>query len=304
MKRLALFSVFFLIGLGLVFSQSITVTSPSGGDAWVKGSTPTIAWTKSGTMDANVKITLRNTDGSLHSVITMSTPNDGNYPWTVPASLANGDYRIRVKTVDNSVTDDGDQFSVKVCDSGSSNSCSKFLVYKPAEGSVYWKGFPIEIKWKNKIQVLPGTLQARKVLQKVPANKLELKKDMSMLKLVKIEIKSVKCMSVAQMIPKLESMYKQKKLSPENVKTMMKIPWLVELLKWKTIAAMTPDDGSFTWNGSGTFKKGCYVVRITKLWCDASDSDRVATSARFSIIPIQIPQWFIQKAEVLQEQTD
>jgi len=101
-----------VMGMGLIFSQSITVTAPAGGATWHKGDTPTITWTKSGTMDANVKITLRNADASLHTVITMSTPNDGSYPWMIPGSIPNGTYLMRVKTVDNAVTDDSPAFTI------------------------------------------------------------------------------------------------------------------------------------------------------------------------------------------------
>lgn len=288
-------------------APAITVTSPTGASQWCRGETKNITWTSSGSLDSNVKINIFKGSIDPANFVTQltATTASGSKGWAIPGSATVGTYYVRVKEASGTVTGDSPGFQVKDCGSSpSGSSCSKFIITKPEKGSIYWKGFPIEIKWKKKIQILPGTIQAKRVLQKVPERMIKPELDMSKLKLVKIEIKSVKCMTVAQMIPKLKVMYAQKQLSTDKIKMMMEIPWVVELLKWKTIAAMTPDDGSFTWNGSGTFKKGCYVIRITKLWCDASDSDRVATSGKFSIIPIQFPEWFKKKAVVLKEKTD
>ena len=139
----------------------------------------------------------------------------------------------------------------------------------------------MEVKWKYKLQVLPGTLNPKKVLQVQQVAQTKLAKpirEMSMIKMVKIEIKSVNCISIAQFTPALKSIYAQKKVSLEKVDILMKIPWVVEFLKWKTLKAMTPDDGSEVVTIPLSYKKGCYVIRVTKLWCTSSDPDRRATS--------------------------
>jgi hypothetical protein len=93
---------------------SITVTSPHSGDTWYKGDTKTITWTKTGTMDSNVKIRLRNSTSTTNILdITNSTLNDGNYSWEIPTSVAPGNYVIRVSTTDSQVYGDSDVFQIK-----------------------------------------------------------------------------------------------------------------------------------------------------------------------------------------------
>ena len=90
---------------------SITITSPSSGTSWKKGTTYTITWTKSGNMNSRVKIRLYQGNTKVLRIAD-STANDGSYSWTVPGSLQNGQYRIRVKTIDNQVYDDSDSFEI------------------------------------------------------------------------------------------------------------------------------------------------------------------------------------------------
>src|SRR4029434_4217235 len=65
----------------------ITLTSPNGGETWVKGTTQTITWTDN--ISGNVKIRLRN-GSALAAIIATSTPSNGSFAWTVPTSLATG----------------------------------------------------------------------------------------------------------------------------------------------------------------------------------------------------------------------
>jgi len=95
-------------------TASITLTNPNIGSNWRKGSTYTIQWTKTGTMDSNVKITLRDSTSTTKILdIKISTLNDGSYSWLIPASVAPVNYVIRVRTMDNAVYGDSDCFSIK-----------------------------------------------------------------------------------------------------------------------------------------------------------------------------------------------
>ncbi len=92
---------------------TITVTAPATGTTWNKGATRTIGWTKSGTMNAYVKLRLYNSAGTaVAAVIADNVANSGTYSWTVPAGLAVGNYLVRVKTVDNQVYDDSTVFTI------------------------------------------------------------------------------------------------------------------------------------------------------------------------------------------------
>ena len=103
MKRM--FFLFALMALApALMADGITVTSPAAGVTWYRGSPYTITWTKSGAMPDTVKIRLRRwgapeSEASVAD-ITDSTANDGSSdPWTIPNTVAAGDYFIRVRTI-------------------------------------------------------------------------------------------------------------------------------------------------------------------------------------------------------------
>ena len=111
---LFIFSIVFLCSFS--FAQDITITSPETGDIWCFGKSYTINWTKSGDMHDSVKIRLYNSTGTTKILnISDSTDNDGSFSWTIPASVPEGSYRIRVKTINNLVEDDSDIFRVIKC---------------------------------------------------------------------------------------------------------------------------------------------------------------------------------------------
>lgn len=124
-------------------SASINVLNPL---TWCNGQSHSIKWTKSGNMNSNVKIRLYNSTGTNKILnITNSTANDGNYDWNIPATVSPGEYRIRVKTVDNLVFDDSSTFLISDCS-------GKLKVTSPCEyGSTVtlWGNTKTLIKWNN-----------------------------------------------------------------------------------------------------------------------------------------------------------
>jgi len=93
-----------------VFGESITVIAPNGNEVWYTGNTVTITWSSENLSD-NVSIELYE-NGSLESIISASTANDGSYSWTIPEALPSGGSRtIRISsTVDTGIFDDSDDF--------------------------------------------------------------------------------------------------------------------------------------------------------------------------------------------------
>jgi hypothetical protein len=72
----------------------ITVTSPNGGEVWVRGTTRIITWQDN--VPWNVKIELWK-GGVYNSLITASTPSNGSCYWAIPATIPSGnDYKIRI----------------------------------------------------------------------------------------------------------------------------------------------------------------------------------------------------------------
>ncbi len=77
--------------------ETLTVTSPNGGENWVGGSTHSITWMSTGSPTALVKIELVKPGVALNKVIISSTPNDGSYDWVIPMTQALGsDYRVKI----------------------------------------------------------------------------------------------------------------------------------------------------------------------------------------------------------------
>jgi len=143
----------FVITNASIPSANITVTNPHSGDNWAKGNPHVITWTKSGSMNANVKIKLYNTAGTTKILdITNSTPNDGIFSWNIPGTVADGNYIVRVKTLDNAVSDDSDVFRI----SNASTPASSITVTKPSSGEALRRGRAYTIRWTKH-----GTQNAR-----------------------------------------------------------------------------------------------------------------------------------------------
>jgi hypothetical protein len=111
-RKLFLFYCLLFYG-SFAFSQSITVVDPHRGDAWCRTGTYRINWTKTGLMDEKVKIRLYDSSSTIKILnIVNSTDNDGSFSWTLPVSIAPGNYRVRVKTLVGEVYDDSDTFKI------------------------------------------------------------------------------------------------------------------------------------------------------------------------------------------------
>ena len=143
-KRVFLLFLILMFVSALGFSQSITVTSPHSGDTWYKGHTYTITWTKSGSMDSQVKITLYKPDlTTLQMIIVRPTNNDGSYPWHIPSSLPSGQYVVRVKTMDNAVYDNSGVFTITTPPPAGAS----ITVTNPNSGDCWKKGQTHTIRW-------------------------------------------------------------------------------------------------------------------------------------------------------------
>ncbi len=122
-----------------VTPPSITVTAPAAGVNWAAGSTKTITWTKTGALDANVKIELYKGGAKVLDIIA-STGNDGSHDWPVPATLTAGsDYLVRVTTADNACYDDSGLFTI--------STSPTITVISPAAGVAWKRGSKQSILW-------------------------------------------------------------------------------------------------------------------------------------------------------------
>lgn len=85
--------------------QSITVTSPNGGEQWMKGTWHYITW-DSDNQDGNVRIALIFGQQAPYRklIIARNAPNSGSFHWRVPYRLRAGSfYKIAVKSIDGAM---------------------------------------------------------------------------------------------------------------------------------------------------------------------------------------------------------
>jgi len=111
MKQMTLI-VILVLGISKLFSLSITVTSPNGGENIQRGENFEIIWQDD--LSENVIIELFKNESYL-STVSGSTESDGSYLWAVPAGLeVDDDYKIKItSTILSSVNDMSDSdFSV------------------------------------------------------------------------------------------------------------------------------------------------------------------------------------------------
>ena len=101
-----------------IFNPTLTVTSPVSSSAWIRGTENTISWTSTGIL-ANVKIELFLNDTFVLE-INASTPNDGDYSWTLPSDLDLSTlYQIKLTDVSNAlIYDYSDYFEVTIPSDG------------------------------------------------------------------------------------------------------------------------------------------------------------------------------------------
>ena len=84
-----------------VTGGDIAVTSPNGGETWVKGTMHPVTWTTS--LCGNVGIELWK-GGLLRSMIAQSVPANAPFNWTIPnvnTLVPGNDYKVRVKSLAN-----------------------------------------------------------------------------------------------------------------------------------------------------------------------------------------------------------
>ena len=84
-------------------SESITVTTPNGGEVWSVGTTQNIIWTSSGT-SGTVRIEYSTNGGSNWSSIISSTTDDGSHSWMIP-NTPSANCFVRITDTDGSPSD-------------------------------------------------------------------------------------------------------------------------------------------------------------------------------------------------------
>lgn len=112
-KFIPLIIVFLSTSMTTFAQRSIDVVIPGKNTTWYKTKSYTIQWWPMGYTDRNVKIRLFNKAGTVKILsIIDSTGNGGKFHWTIPGTVPTGEYRIRVKTLNNKFYDDSEVFKI------------------------------------------------------------------------------------------------------------------------------------------------------------------------------------------------
>ncbi|MEZ5066033.1 MAG: S8 family serine peptidase [bacterium] len=119
-------------------ANSVTVTSPNGGETWTAGTAHNVTWTWTGSF-ANVAIAYSTNAGSTWTTITSSTANDGSYSWTVP-SAATTQGRVRVSDAADAGTSDtsNSNFTIDVPPVGGYASLPYSTGFETGSLDTYW----------------------------------------------------------------------------------------------------------------------------------------------------------------------
>ena len=90
-----------------IYTPTITVTSPNGGENWRIGSTRNITWTSGNVEDVMIEYSINN-GTNWTQIIASTAANTGSYSWTVPNSTT-AQALVRVTDVaDNTILDQSD----------------------------------------------------------------------------------------------------------------------------------------------------------------------------------------------------
>ena len=117
---------------------NITLVSPNGGEEWCAGTTETIIWTQN--FVGNVVIQLFK-GGFFHSEIFGSTPNDSSMIWNIPFNMSGSDYKIKISSVNDGISDGSDSsFSIIACD---------ITIISPNGGEIWMQGSTENISWTS-----------------------------------------------------------------------------------------------------------------------------------------------------------
>ena len=115
MKKI--FMLIFIISIMIMFAggNGIGVTNPKSSTIWNTGTKPTITWNSAG-VPGKVKIRLLKPSGEKEMNIADNVDNNdgGSYnQWKIPHSIAKGQYKVRVKSMNNQYMGESALFWIK-----------------------------------------------------------------------------------------------------------------------------------------------------------------------------------------------
>jgi len=133
----------------IVDQDALHLTSPNGGEYWLRGSNHNIEWVSTLTEPKQVKIDLYKA-GVFQSTITSSTDNDGTFTWTIPNTIPTGsDYRVRIALTSPTTVFDFTDTTFRI-------GAPQIAVLWPPGGAVFTPGTFQTIQWQSSDILAPS----------------------------------------------------------------------------------------------------------------------------------------------------
>jgi len=166
-----LFLTLFIISGVFLAAQSITVTSPNGGESWAAGTSHNITWTTSGITSGYFRIFLFDGATSLGTIATYLPYDQTSFNWTVghltdaPDVGAGANYKIKIRVISEAPSDFSDAaFTI----TSGAPPAGSITVTSPNGGESWEHGTSHNITWTSS-GITSGTYKITLLKGGVPA---------------------------------------------------------------------------------------------------------------------------------------
>jgi hypothetical protein len=160
-------------------SPVITVTSPNGGETWVRGTSKTITWDYSGSPGSTVKIVLMKGSteaGTIASSVSVGSSGHGSYTWPIYATGSTGsDFKVSVQSISQPAIKDVSNNYFTLAPAGTTASSASITVTSPNSGVSWKRGTTHTVTWDYsgspgstvKIVLMKGSTEAGTIASSV-----------------------------------------------------------------------------------------------------------------------------------------
>jgi hypothetical protein len=139
-----------------ITTPSITVTEPSGGETWIRGTSKTITWSYTGNPGPTVEIDLLK-GGIKVGIIANSAPigssGQGSYTWPITSAATattGSDYQVSVQSTSQpAIKDTSNGYFSIIFGTTSSGTTPSITVTSPNSGEVWYKYTTRTVTWSH-----------------------------------------------------------------------------------------------------------------------------------------------------------
>lgn len=161
MRKLCLGMAIVFLAAGSALPQTISLTSPNGGEDWALGSVHPITWTPSA--GGNLRILLFRGTQSVGTIANNVPVAQGSFDWNVGSyqggTAAPGtDYKVRVRVIQTELWDASDR-AFTISPAGVAPGAGRITVNEPNGGETWWTGTAYWVRWTS--ENVPGNVTVK-----------------------------------------------------------------------------------------------------------------------------------------------